>query len=258
MASIAGRISSTHGFRHGLCVERRPFCRTVIRSTFGFGEALVAVPLLALRVPVEISVPLAVMLSVTVAGVVVAQDWHRIHFRSAGWMVFATLFGIPLGLFMLIHVNPFHIKAALGVLIVLFSIYSLARPNALVLKNDSRAGLLACGFFAGVLGGAFGLNGPPLVIYASMRRWSAQHLRATLQAYFLPASLISLAGYAAAGLLTRSIIRYYLLSLPPAMVAILLGRFLNHRFRDDSFLKYVYAGLAGIGVLLLTQGLYRW
>ena len=232
------------------------FVATLIRSTFGFGEALVAVPLLAFRIPIEVSVPLAVMLSATVAGVVVVQDWRKIHVRSAGWMIGATLFGIPLGLLLLTRVNPHYAKAILGVLILLFSIYSLAGRRLIELKNDSRAGLLVCGFLAGVLGGAYGLNGPPLVIYAAMRRWSAAHFRATLQAYFLPASLITLVGYALAGLLNRTITYYYLISLPPAVAAIFLGRVLNHRLRGDSFLKYVYLGLAGIGALLLTQGVH--
>ena len=63
------------------------FLATLIRSAFGFGEALVAVPLLALLMPVEVAAPLAVLVSITVAGVVVVQDWRHIHFRSAGWLV---------------------------------------------------------------------------------------------------------------------------------------------------------------------------
>jgi uncharacterized membrane protein YfcA len=232
------------------------FVATLVRSTFGFGEALIAVPLLALRIPIEVSAPLAVLLSVTVAGVAMAQDWQKVHVRSACWMVGATLFGIPLGVLMLTRLNPFHTKAALGVLIFLFAVYSLIGQRPIHLTRDSRAGLLVCGFFAGVLGGAYGLNGPPLVVYASMRRWSAQHFRATLQAYFLPASLITSVGYALAGLLTRSVTRYYLMSLPPALAAILLGRAFNRRLRGDTFLKYVYFGLAAIGLLLLIQSVY--
>lgn len=232
------------------------FVATLVRSTFGFGEALIAVPLLALRIPIEIAAPLAVLFSVTVAAVAVAQDWRKIHVRSAGWMVGATLFGIPLGLLLLTHLNPFYAKSSLGILILLFSIYSLTGHGPAKLKQDSMAGLVACGFFAGILGGAYGLNGPPLVVYAAMRRWSAQHFRATLQAYFLPASLITSIGYAVAGLLTRAVTRYYLLSLPPALIAILLGRALNYRLQGDSFLKYVYVGLGAIGVLLLAQCVY--
>jgi len=48
------------------------FVATIVRSTFGFGEALVAVPLLALRIPVSVAAPLAVLVSITVAALVVA------------------------------------------------------------------------------------------------------------------------------------------------------------------------------------------
>ncbi len=77
------------------------FIATLIRSAFGFGEALFAVPLLALRLPLGIAAPLAVLVSITIAAVVVAQDWQKIHLRSTGWLVFATLFGIPLGLLLI-------------------------------------------------------------------------------------------------------------------------------------------------------------
>src|SRR5580698_8254384 len=77
------------------------FLATVIRSAFGFGEALVAVPLLALALPVEVAAPLAVLASITVALIVVVQDWRSIHIRSALWLVIPTFFGIPLGLIVL-------------------------------------------------------------------------------------------------------------------------------------------------------------
>jgi hypothetical protein len=114
---------------------------------------------------------------------------------------------------------------------------------------------VGCGLLAGVLGGAYGMNGPPLVIYGAMRRWSAQHFRATLQGYFLPASIVGMCGYWVAGLWVPAVTHYYLVSLPAAVPAIFLGRVLNHRLRGDIFLNYVYLGLAGIGVLLLAQSI---
>ncbi len=229
------------------------FIATIVRSTFGFGEALVAVPLLALCVPLTIAAPLAVLVSITVAAIVVAQDWRNIHLRSATWLVLPTLAGIPLGLWWLTFGGQNITKAILGLLIVAFSLYSLLGRLRIELTSDHRAWLLACGFLAGVLGGAYGLNGPPLVVYGSMRRWSAQHFRATLQAYFLPASLITMGGYWIAGLWTRTVTRYFLLSLPLTILAVLLGRALNNRFQGSAFLRYVYFILIGTGILLLVQ-----
>ena len=233
------------------------FFATLVRSAFGFGEALVAVPLLVLFIPLRVAAPLAVLVSITIAAVVVAQDWRKIHASSTGWLVLATLAGIPLGLLLLTSSHQRMVKMALGLLILAFSAWSLMGSKPPELKRDSRAWLLGCGFSAGVLGGAYGMNGPPLVIYGAMRRWSAQHFRATLQGYFLPASVVGMCGYWVAGLWTQAVTHYYLVSLPAALPAIFLGRALNHRLHGDVFLRYVYLGLAGIGVLLIAQSVRR-
>jgi uncharacterized protein len=232
------------------------FVATLIRSVFGFGEALVAVPLLALFIPVQVAAPLAVLISITVAGVIVAQDWRQIHVSSAGWLVFATLFGIPLGLLLLTSGHQKAVKVALAVLIVAFSGYSLVGRRPPELHSDSRIWLLGCGFCAGLLGGAYGMNAPPLVIYGAMRRWSAQHFRATLQAYFLPASFIGMTGYWLAGLWVPSVTHYYLVSLPATLLAVWLGRVINQHLRGNAFLKYVHAGLVATGAVLLMQSVW--
>ena len=233
------------------------FTATLIRSAFGFGEALFAVPLLALFIPLQVAAPLAVLVSITIAAVVVTQDWRKIHVRSTGWLVGATLFGIPMGLLLLTSSHQQAVKVALAILIIAFALYSLLGSKPPELKQDSRLWLLGCGFVAGVFGGAYGMNGPPLVIYGAMRRWSAQHFRATLQGYFLPASLIGMAGYWLAGLWVPAVTHYYLLSLPVLLPAIWLGRVVNHRLHGEAFLRYVYVGLAGIGAVLLVQSVRR-
>jgi uncharacterized membrane protein YfcA len=204
---------------------------------------------------VRVAAPLAVLVSITIAAIVVAQDWRHIHLRSTGWLVLSTLFGMPLGLLLLIYGSEHVIKAGLGGLILLFAIFSLAGSAHFQLDRDRRAVLLTCGFFAGVLGGAYGMNGPPLAIYGSMRRWSAQHFRATLQAYFLPASLLGMCGYLSAGLWTREVTRDYLLCLPAVIPAVFLGRLINRRISTEAFSKYVYIALAAVGLALLMQSL---
>jgi uncharacterized protein len=231
------------------------FLATLIRSAFGFGEALVAVPLLAFFMPLQIATPLAVLLSITIAVIVVIQDWKKIHLRSAGWLVASTALGIPLGVWLLSSSHQLLLKCGLGSLIFFFCAYSLAVRSRFELHHDRRRWLLVCGICAGVLGGAYGMNGPPLVIYGSMRRWSAQHFRATLQAYFLPASLLGMAGYWMSGLWVPAVTHDYLLSLPAMIPAVFLGRMINHRISNAAFLNYVYVGLAGIGALLFVEAI---
>jgi hypothetical protein len=63
------------------------FVATLVRSTFGFGESLVAVPLFVL--------------------VVVVQDHRKIHFRSAKWLILSSIPGIPIGLMILVYGNGY-------------------------------------------------------------------------------------------------------------------------------------------------------
>ncbi|WP_040889178.1 sulfite exporter TauE/SafE family protein [Zavarzinella formosa] len=229
------------------------FLATLIRSAFGFGEALVAVPLLALVMPVAAAAPVAVLVSITVAAIVVAQDWRHVHFRSALWLLIPTLAGTPIGLFLLTEVSERAVKAILGTVIAAFSAYILLGRKRAALQNDRLAWLF--GFGAGVLGGAYGMNGPPLVIYGTLRGWSPKHFRATLQGYFLPASLAGLIGYWLAGLWTAEVTHHYLTSLPAVLAAIFLGRVVNNRLNGNAFLRYVHLGLIAAGIVLLCQSL---
>jgi len=233
------------------------FIASLIRSTFGFGEALVAVPLLALIVPINVAAPLAVLLSIVIAAIIVAQDWRHIHLGSSLWLLLPTFAGIPLGVLLLRSSHPFAVKAALGCIILLFSAYSLFGNSLPEVHGESRGPLLACGFLAGVMGGAYGMNGPPLVIYGAMRRWSPQHFRATLQGYFLPASIVGAAGFQIAGLWTHAVTHLFLISAPAAVLATLLGRVVNRRLRGDLFLKIVHACLFVVGAVLLVQAIHR-
>ena len=192
-------------------------------------------------------------LTFTVALLVVIQDWRNVHVRSAGWLVLSTLFGIPLGLLVLKTVSEAVIKTILGAFIIAFAVYSLTgrKPE---LHNDRLAPLF--GFTAGILGGAYGMNGPPLVVYGVLRRWQPVQFRATLQGYFLIASIAGMAGYAFTGLWTRAVSNYFLLALPPALIAIFLGRAIHRRLSGTRFLIAVNIALALIGVLLMKQALH--
>ncbi len=236
------------------------FVASAIRSSLGFGEALVAVPLMALVLPVEVAAPLAVLVSITIAAIAVLQDWRHIQFRSAGWLVLSTLLGIPIGLLLLKTVPEPAVKALLASVIIGFSSYSLLGPKRQALRDDGYSWLF--GFLAGVLGGAYGMNGPPLAMYGTLRGWPPKHFRATLQGYFLPASLLGMCGYGMTGLWTARVNTFYLWSLPVVVSATFLGRSINHRLDPRRFQFLVHAGLILIGMVLLAQagansGLFR-
>jgi uncharacterized protein len=232
------------------------FLATLVRSAFGFGEALISVPLLAFVMPIEEAAPTAVLVSITIALIVVIQDWQSVHVRSAGWLVLSTLLGIPFGLLLLRALAEPVVEAILGAIVVAFSVHFLVGRRDHELKDDRWVGIF--GFMAGVLGGAYGMNGPPLAMYGSLRRWSPEYFRATLQAYFLPASLVGMGGYWLTGLWTQRVSRFYLISLPGVLVATLIGRKMNQRMKNQRFIFYIHVGLTVIGSVLLLKALTGW
>lgn len=227
------------------------FFATIFRTAVGFGEALVSVPLLALVIPVKVATPVAVFASILVAGFIVFRDWRHVHFRSAGWLISSTLVGLPLGLFCLKTVPEFILKSCLACLILIFSGYSLLRPRGLSLPDDRFAWVF--GFCAGVFGGSCGMNGPPLAIYGALRGWSPERFRATLQGYFLPASLLGLCGFGVVGILTPEVGGLALRSLPAIVAGIFVGRRMNRRMNAVLFTRVVHVVLILVALVLLFQ-----
>nr|NYE64448.1 putative membrane protein YfcA [Mucilaginibacter sp. E4BP6] len=82
--------------------------------------------------PLNVAVPLSVLVSITIAGIVVIQDWDKIHLKSAGGLIGFTLIGIPIGLLLLVKTDERIVKAALGLVVSLFSLYLLTGNS---LKN---------------------------------------------------------------------------------------------------------------------------
>lgn len=226
---------------------------TIVRSTFGFGESLIAVPLLIIFIPVEVAVPLSVLVSITIAGMILIQDYKLIHFNSAKWLLIFGILGIPIGVLLLISGSNQIVKFILGLLIISYSLYALFGKRTFKLETDNMRWLFSCGFFSGIFGGAYGLNGPPLILYGDMRRWSAQYFRATLQAYFLPSSMVGMLGYWYSGLWSVKVTQYYFMTIPLVIPAVFLGRFFNQLLKDNTFFKYVYMGLIAIGIILIIQ-----
>jgi uncharacterized membrane protein YfcA len=229
------------------------FGSSFIRSTFGFGDALVAMPLLALVIGLKAATPLVALVASTIGLTILVRSWRQVRIRSAWRLIVSAAAGIPLGLLLLKGTYEGFLKILLACILIGFAAYSLARPRLLALRNDTSA--FAFGFVAGILGGAYNSNGPPVVIYGTLKRWDPEAFRATLQGFLFPTSLFILAGHGLAGLWTAPVLRTYLYALPLVFVAVFLGERINRAFSTDRFSKWVYVLLISLGLLLLGETL---
>jgi uncharacterized membrane protein YfcA len=233
------------------------FFSTLTRSTFGFGDALVAMPLLTLVVGLDAARPLGALVSVFTAMLIVARDWRRIDFRAAWRLIVAGLLGLPLGEAALHLIDGRWARLVLAVCLFAFALYSLVRPT---LAHRIREGWVwPAGVCAGILGIAFNMHGPPLVVFGTLRGWPAGTFRATLQGHFLPVGTIVMLRHAVGGRYQEGPLLWLsLASLPCVLLAVPLGRALNARLGGPRFARLVYVLLIAIAVLLFTTTLRNW
>jgi len=228
------------------------FVAAFVRSALGFGDAVVAMPLLAMALGVRTATPLVAFVGPTISLLILAGSWRKAEFKTAGRLIAATLLGIPVGIYGLARLPEAPLKIALGLIILLYGVFGLARPQA-KLKNEKAWMPWALGASAGVLGGAYNTNGPPVVAYGMLRGWPPESFRATLQGYFLPTGLAILAGHGLAGLWTAAVLKSYLYALPAIVLGVLLGGLLNKKLTHEIFAKLVYASLAVMGAAMLLR-----
>ncbi|NEQ44625.1 MAG: sulfite exporter TauE/SafE family protein [Leptolyngbya sp. SIOISBB] len=224
------------------------FGATLISSTFGFGSALFAMPLLTLLLGLSTATPLFGLVGPTISSIILIRNWQLVDLSSAWRLVLSTLVGIPLGVRLVTQVPGESLTRLLGICLIGFGWYRLGRWRLLKLESARWSGLF--GFVAGILGGAYNTNGPPVVIYGEMRRWSPTEFRATLQSYFLPTGLGILASHALSGFWNEQIFELYGVSLPGILLAIAIGGWINHRLPTERFQSFLSVLLIGLGIML--------
>ncbi|MEE9514263.1 MAG: sulfite exporter TauE/SafE family protein [Anaerolineales bacterium] len=226
------------------------FISTFTRSALGFGDALIAMPLLALVLGMQIATPLVAFGASTIALTILLGEWRSVDIKAAWRLILSSLVGIPIGLFLLKTAPEPVIKGGLGVLLIAFGLLNLINPKLPTFRNEKLAYVF--GLVAGVLGGAYNTNGPPVVVYGTLRRWSPDSFRSTLQAYFLPTGGTILISHGLAGLWTPDVLRLYVYALPFIMLAIYLGGRVNKVISSGRFNRIIYASLVVMGALLFV------
>jgi len=227
------------------------FIASLTRSTFGFGDALIAMPLLVLFISVKTATPVVAVMGFTISVAILYDDWRHITLKSIWVLVLFSLIGIPIGLLFLKGAAEDIIKITLSFVLIAFGIYKLLKPDYFVLRTRKLAFLF--GLISGILGGAYNTNGPPIIIYGTLRQWKPEMFRAVLQGVFLPTNFFIIIGHGIAGLWTKDVWHLMVFSMPVIFISIILGNKLNKIIPAEKFSKYVYLFLIVIGLVLLFR-----
>lgn len=227
------------------------FIAFLIRSTFGFGDALFGMPLLVMVTGIHLAAPLMALLALLMALLILLKNRRFVNFRMSWKLVISALLGVPVGLLYLTRINENIINLVLGIFIIVFAIIRLTEyvPKA---KTPAAVTYLT-GFVSGILGGAYNTNGPPVIMLLSAQNWPAAKFRSTLQSYFFFTGLGIVGGHIAWGNVTHGVLQLYLYGLPALFIAWWLGERWFSRLKTGKFYRWVYLLLILIGIGLIVK-----
>jgi len=236
------------------------FFASFVHTVTGFGSALVGMPILVLGIGLEKSAPLLAILSQIVNLVVLWQNWKGLKWLESLILILPSIFGVPLGLFLLKGENENILNILLGVILVFHSIFLLFFENKVSIIECSRwinysLGIVA-GFTAGILGGAYNANGPPVIIYTSLFEKDKVGFRSTLQMFFVVNGLMIVAGHYLSGLISAEIWRLCLYGIPGLIGGTLVGLWVDKYITPNYFRIIVIVSILILGIILINQAIF--
>ncbi|HET6491316.1 MAG TPA: sulfite exporter TauE/SafE family protein [Syntrophales bacterium] len=219
------------------------FAGALLQGLAGFGGALVAMPFILLYAEPVWAAPV-VVLCYTINRIPALFVLRKnLMWDHSLLLLAAAVPGAFLGTYLLKSMEPGFITKVLGTILILFSAYKILSPGTKL--AFSKAWALPTGLLSGVLGGAFGTDGPPVVVYAALQPWAKEQVVGMLQSFFLFANFIIVVSYGYHGLLSPSVLDASAIAVPFAIAGIFLGLRVNRRIGQRRF-QIVLSVLIGV------------
>ena len=228
------------------------FLASFVMGLTGFGIALVAMAFLPWLMSPVTAIVLLTVYALVFSVVVVVQLRRDLTPRALLDLLIGTVAGAPIGVWVLASLPVSVLNRLIG--LVLVAVVALELRGVMPRRLVGRVWALTTGFLAGLLGGAVGTPGPPVIVYATTQGWSPRTMKANTMGFFLVNQGVILAGYWWAGLLTREVASVATAFALPALAGVGAGVALFGRLDPVRFRRIVFALLLGSGLLLLVRG----
>ena len=229
-------------------------------SGFGF-SAIGCLSLIAL--PPQLAIALLMALSLVTQASSFTSLWPELRehllplIRRDGVLPYVAggVLGLPIGLGVLEVFRAADLLVGLGFLLMAYSVWSLAKPAALVLDSGAQGlqSAVLVGVVGGVVGGFSAFPGSALVVWNGLVGTSKARGRALTQPYIL---VMQIAGLALLLGLRPQVfggpfLTLFVAALPVALLGNFLGVSIFHRTGDLGYRKVtlVALGLAGLGLV---------
>lgn len=233
------------------------FVGAVVAGLAGFAMSLVVTGVwLRILTPIQ-TVTLIVGYGLLVQGYGIwklrrALSWHKVAPFIAGGAI-----GVPVGAALLAHINPSHMRMIVGVLLVAYAGYSLARPTVKAMHASVPVDV-GVGVLNGLLGGLTGLAGIVVVVWCQLRGLPKDSQRAIFQPVGFAVFAMTAISLAIGGEVAVETAKLYLIGLPLVLAGMWAGFKLYGRVDDAGFRRIVLVLLLASGIsLIVPESIFR-
>ena len=223
-----------------------------VQGLAGFGIGLVSLAFLPFLMSPQHAIVLITLYAAVFIAIIFIPLRRDFTMQGMTELVAGTILATPAGVWLLAALPPDLLKRLIG--LVLLAIVALEWLGLYPERLRGRGWGFGAGLAAGVLGGAIGTPGPPVILYAAAQDWSTRTVKANIQAFLIVNQAVILVGYWWAGLLDREVWRLTWLYAVPAVIGLVAGMFLFTRLDRGRFRQVVFAVLFISGLVLLIRG----
>lgn len=219
----------------------------LVRGFAGFGFSLISVTAISLMLPVAQIVPTIFLMEILASLNLLPGIWREIDWRSLRWVLLGYVLGLPFGTYFLVSVPADPARVGLGIVVIAAALMMLRGFR--LARRPGPAASTGIGVGSGLLNGAFGVGGPPVVLFYFSAPGSAAIGRASIIGYFLCTDLLGAGYFATQGLVTRQTFVQLLFWLPALLVGVWIGARSFRRTSEEVFRIWV------LRILLVLAGL---
>ena len=229
------------------------FAAALVTGAAGFAFGLVASAVwLYILTPLQ-TATLIIWFGLIVQGYAVWKLRRPISWSRIAPLVLGAALGVPLGVIVLSSTNPHYLRAGIGAVLILYSLYGLLRPSMKPFTAGGMAADAGVGFLNGALGGATGLAGIIATIWCQVRGWPKDQQRAVFQPVGVATFAMSAIWLGGQGSISRDVLWLFALGLPVLLAGTWVGLKLYGKLDEAQFRKVVLVLLLASGVVLLFR-----
>jgi uncharacterized membrane protein YfcA len=228
---------------------------STVSSIAGFAfSALCGAMLFHLMDSPVYAVHVMVLCSIAMQLLSVASLWHAIDWRSLRAFLVGGFLGVPVGVYLLLHLPTNTYRNVIGSLLIAYGGYLLLRPPVRTFRMGPLSDACA-GFLGGITGGLAGFPGASVAIWCGTKGWDKARQRGVYQPFILamqPLTLTAIYLMRPSSPAQAQLDWKALAFVPAALLGTWFGLRIFKRLSDRQFELVVNAllVLSGVGLIL--------